>query len=58
MPSFFFWLAAALAAADWVAVAARWRKARRITKPGTMLALLVWFTLVGHWRGVLSLIHI
>lgn len=48
-----FWLALALAIADWVAVAKEQFKIRRVTKPGAMLALITWFSLLGHWRGPL-----
>lgn len=53
MARIFFWLAVILAGSEWVIVWTGRRKARRITKPGTMLALLGWFSLVGHWRGSL-----
>ncbi len=40
-----------LAAADWLNVWKGWRRASWITKPGTLLALLAWFSLSGGWQG-------
>jgi len=51
MAGFFLGLAFLLAAADWTAVARRRHRLRTITKPGTMLALMAWFSITGHWRG-------
>lgn len=42
MWSFFFWLALGLAVANWIAVGRRWSYLEYLTKPGTLLALLVW----------------
>jgi uncharacterized membrane protein YhhN len=49
------WLALTLgfAVIDWTAVAAGWKRVRFITKPATLLALILWFSLVGGWRGPL-----
>lgn len=47
----FFGLTLALAAAEWTAVWRGWRKVRWVTKPGTMLALIAWFTQISDWQG-------
>ncbi len=44
-------LAFALAALDWVGVERGWRRLRFISKPGALLALIVWFTLAVGWGG-------
>lgn len=44
-------LTAALAVADWVAVARGWRKAEFLLKPGVMLALLAWFYSTTGFQG-------
>lgn len=47
----FLWLALGLALAEWIAVWRRERTIRWLTKPGTMLALIAWFTHNGGWQG-------
>lgn len=42
MWSFFFWLTLSLAVANWIAVGRRWRYLEYVTKPATLLALLIW----------------
>jgi alkenylglycerophosphocholine hydrolase len=48
-----FWAAAVLAVLDWVATGLRWKAIRFFTKPGTLLALLLWFVEVGGMQGAL-----
>lgn len=49
------WLAATLLLAlmDWGAVAMGWTRARVVTKPAVLLALIGWFWQVGGWQGPL-----
>jgi uncharacterized membrane protein YhhN len=49
------WLPAcvSLAAADWLAVWQGWRRVGYLTKPATMVLLLVWFGSAGHFQGSL-----
>lgn len=58
MWSFFFWLTLSLAVANWIAVGRRWRYVEYITKPATLLALLMWlapFALTeSHLAGFLA----
>lgn len=56
MLTVFFWLSLLLAVADWIALAKKWRSVRWVTKPGMMVALIIWFTQVGHWTGPLAAI--
>ena len=42
--TFFFYSGVILAVADWIAVTQDARTVRWVTKPGTLLALLLWFT--------------
>jgi len=46
-----FWLTVAMALLEWTAVVRGWRRFRWLTKPGTMLLLIAWFTQVGGWQG-------
>ncbi len=39
------------ALAEWIAVGMSWPQVRRVTKPLTMILILVWFSLSGAWRG-------
>lgn len=48
LPVFLF-----LAAADWLAVGQGWRRIGYITKPASLIALLIWFGTVGHFQGSL-----
>jgi uncharacterized membrane protein YhhN len=34
----------------------RWKRVRWFTRPATMVALILWFTQVGHWNGPLAAI--
>ena len=54
----FFWLAVGLSAADWLTtvwegVRPAAQRIRWLTKPAAMLAIAVWFSLSGGWRGEL-----
>ncbi len=42
MPFTFIWIALILAAADWIAVANKWKLLEYVAKPGVMIALLIW----------------
>jgi alkenylglycerophosphocholine hydrolase len=48
-----FWAAAVLAVLDWVATGLHWKVVRYFTKPGALLALLVWFVQAGRMEGPL-----
>lgn len=48
-----FWLMLAVAVVDWVAAWRGWRSVRWVTKPGTLILLIGWYTQVGGWRGPL-----
>jgi uncharacterized membrane protein YhhN len=48
-----FFLAAGFALVDWVATGSGWKRMRYFTKGVTLAALLVWFSVVGGWRGAL-----
>lgn len=37
---------------DWAAIARGWQRAKYVTKPATLLALIAWFTLAAGWGGV------
>jgi uncharacterized membrane protein YhhN len=43
-----------IAALDWVAVAMRWRGVGYITKPGVVIALLLWLITSAGWHGPLA----
>ena len=53
MVPWLFWLMLAFAIADWISSWRNWRNIRRVTKPGTLLLLIAWFTQIGGWRGPL-----
>jgi len=53
MAPFFFGLTLFLAVCDWIFTVQQRDQIRWITKPGTLLALIVWFSLVGKWQGPL-----
>lgn len=53
MESLVFILMVALAVLDWAAVWRGWAKVRWVSKPGTLLMLIVWFSLLGGWQGPL-----
>jgi uncharacterized membrane protein YhhN len=38
---------------EWVVVAKKWKKLRVITKPAPMIAMIIWFNLMGKWQGPL-----
>lgn len=42
-----------LMAVEWLVVAKKWKKLRPITKPAPMIAMIIWFSMVGHWQGAL-----
>lgn len=54
MEKLLFGLTLVLADAEWAGVWRGWERARWVTKPGTLLALIAWFTLVGRWQGPLA----
>ena len=41
----------ALAIADWIATERGWVKARYLTKPAVLLALIAWFSVTNGWGG-------
>jgi uncharacterized membrane protein YhhN len=55
MLTLLFWLTILTALVDWIATWRGWRNVRWVSKPGTLLLLLAWFTQVGGWQGVLLL---
>jgi alkenylglycerophosphocholine/alkenylglycerophosphoethanolamine hydrolase len=50
-PDFILWLAFIVALLDWVGIVKGWRKCGYFTKPGVILALLLWLGLVGGLHG-------
>lgn len=48
-----FWLAALVGLIDWVGSERDWKRVRKVTKPGTMVLLIAWFSQVGGWQGPL-----
>lgn len=48
-----FWLTLACALADWFATGLGWIRIRWVTKPGTLVLLIAWFTQAGGWHGPL-----
>ncbi len=46
-----FWGMLLMAGADWLAAWRGWRRVRWVTKPGTLLLLIAWFSQVGGWQG-------
>ena len=48
-----FFLAAGFALVDWVGTGFGWKRLRYFTKGATLAALVVWFSVVGGWRGAL-----
>lgn len=53
MFNWIFWLMLAFAATDWIGSWRGWGKIRWLTKPGTLVLLIAWFTQAGGWRGPL-----
>lgn len=53
MFNWLFWLMLALAVTDWIGSWQNWNRLRWLTKPGTLIVLIVWFSQVGGWRGPL-----
>jgi uncharacterized membrane protein YhhN len=49
-----FWICLVLAVTDWMATDQGWKRVRWVTRPGTLVALILWFTQVGHWTGPLA----
>jgi uncharacterized membrane protein YhhN len=56
MVNILFWLSLVLIVGDWAAVALKKPQFRWYTKPGAMLAMILWFTLAGKWSGPLAAI--
>jgi len=50
-----FWPAVLAAVVDWLAVWRGWERVRWVTKPGTLILLIAWFSSVGGWAGPLAL---
>lgn len=48
-----FWATMASAALDWVGSWRGWHSVRMITKPLTLVLLILWFSQVGSWKGFL-----
>lgn len=42
-----------LMAVEWLVVAKKWKKLRPVTKPAPMIAMIIWFSIVGRWQGAL-----
>jgi uncharacterized membrane protein YhhN len=53
MFTWLFWFTLAFAFVDWLGTWRKWQRIRWITKPGTLVLLIAWFTQVGTWRGPL-----
>lgn len=47
------WLTLTLMAVDWVATGFKVKRLRYFSKPAALAALIVWFSLLGGWRGTL-----
>lgn len=58
MLNWLFGFALLLAIVNWVAVSRRWKWLEYIAKPGTMLALLAWFTTFAHGTPPLEWIQL
>lgn len=48
--SSFLWLTVFFAISDWLAVWRNQQRARYLTKPATLLALIIWYTQMGGWQ--------
>ncbi len=48
-----FWIALLVMAADWVATGLNAKAVRYFTKPAALIALIIWFSVMGNWRGAL-----
>jgi uncharacterized membrane protein YhhN len=53
MFNWIFWLMLAFAVTDWIGSWRGWGRVRWLTKPGTLVLLIAWFTQAGGWRGPL-----
>src|SRR5512133_3580437 len=53
MFTWLFWLMVVLALLDWLASWQHWKKVRWVSKPGTLILLIIWFTQIGGWQGTL-----
>lgn len=53
MFSTWFFVAAGMAFVDWTGTGFGWKRIQYFTKAATLAALLVWFSMVGGWRGPL-----
>lgn len=56
MDNVLLWITLLLMAADWIAVALNKERAHWVTKPGSLIALILWFSVAGKWVGPLALI--
>lgn len=48
-----FWCMLVVAVVDWIGSWQNWGRVRWVTKPGTLILLIAWFTQIGGWRGEL-----
>jgi uncharacterized membrane protein YhhN len=48
-----FWITLLIMAADWVATGFNAKAVRYFTKPAALIALMIWFSVMGNWRGAL-----
>lgn len=48
-----FWLTLTLMAVDWLATGFKVKRLRYFSKPAALAALILWFSLLGGWRGTL-----
>lgn len=51
MFTWLFWLMIIFAVIDWTASWRGWHEVRWISKPGTLILLIAWFTQIGGWTG-------
>lgn len=51
MGSALFWIALAVGVVDWFAALRSMKQVRYITKPLTLILLIIWFSLMGRWQG-------
>ncbi len=51
MFTWLFWLMVLFALVDWLGSWRGWKTIRWVTKPGTLILLIAWFTQIGDWRG-------
>ncbi len=53
LASILFWLTLLLMVVDWIATGLKSKTIRQITKPGVLIALILWFSTQGGWHGTL-----